>query len=74
MSAPLKKDPFIIAQVMELVMREREHALSPREWQHRLAGYGYAVRETDQGHIVETLPHHIEIGVLPAEPMASQQV
>lgn len=71
MSAPLKNDPFIIAQVMELVMREREHALSTREWQHRLAGYGYAVRETDQGHVVETLPHHIEIGLLPEEAHAA---
>ncbi|WP_299876837.1 hypothetical protein [uncultured Sulfitobacter sp.] len=71
MSAPSTKDPFIIAQVMELVIREREHALSPREWQHRLAGYGYAVRETDEGHVVETLPHHIEIGLLPEEAPAA---
>ncbi|WP_432817324.1 hypothetical protein [Sulfitobacter sp. JB4-11] len=71
MSAPLKNDPFIIAQVMDLVLRERAVALSTREWQHRLAGYGYAVRETERGQIVETLPHHIEIGVLPDGPSAS---
>lgn len=73
MSAPFKKDPFIVAQVMELVMRERDLALSPREWAHRLAGYGYAVRESDRGQIVETLPHHIEIGVLPEQSGAALQ-
>ncbi|MEM7521426.1 MAG: hypothetical protein AAF307_10350 [Pseudomonadota bacterium] len=55
------------AQVMELVLRERKSALSPREWKHRLAGYGYAIKETEHGQVVETLPHHVEVGVLPAQ-------
>jgi hypothetical protein len=64
------KDPFITAQVIELVMRERAIALSAREWKHRLAGYGYAIKDTDAGQIVETLPHHVEIGMLPEGPHA----
>ena len=65
MSIMTNNDPFITAQVIDLVMREREMALSTREWQHRLAGYGYAIKDTDHGQVVETLPHHVEVGVLP---------
>ncbi|MCX7558145.1 hypothetical protein OS190_01100 [Sulfitobacter sp. F26204] len=67
MSIMSNKDPFITAQVIDLVLRERGNALSQREWKHRLAGYGYAIKDTDHGQVVETLPHHVEVGVLPAE-------
>ncbi|MGC1506136.1 MAG: hypothetical protein WA782_18605 [Sulfitobacter sp.] len=67
MSRMYKKDPFITAQVIDLVLRERDCSLSAREWKHRLAGYGYAIKDTDHGQVVETLPHHVEVGVLPAE-------
>ena len=67
MSAMFNTDPFVIAQVMDLVRRERQIALSAREWKHRLAGYGYAIRDTVDGQIVETLPHHVAVGLLPAE-------
>jgi hypothetical protein len=56
---------FDTAKVVDLVLRERASALSPREWKHRLAGYGYAIKETDHGQVIETLPHHVEVGVLP---------
>lgn len=67
MSVMFNKDPFILAQVFDLVLRERAVALSAREWKHRLAGYGYAIKDSDHGQIVETLPHHVEVGVLPVE-------
>lgn len=67
MSIMHNKDPFLTAQVIDLVLRERESALSSREWKHRLAGYGYAIKDTDHGQVVETLPHHVEVGVLPAQ-------
>ena len=67
MSIMFNKDPFITAQVIDLVIRERDSALSPREWKHRLAGYGYAIKDTAHGQVVETLPHGVEIGVLPAQ-------
>jgi hypothetical protein len=67
MSVIIKNDAFITAEVMNLITREREHVLSFREWKHRLAGYGFSVRNTEHGHVLETLPHHVEICVLPAE-------
>jgi len=67
MSVMFNNDPFITAQVIDLVMRERHVALSQREWKHRLAGYGYAIKDTDHGQVVETLPHHVEVAVLPLE-------
>ncbi len=67
MSVMFNKDPFITAQVIDLVLKERAACLSQREWKHRLAGYGYAIKDTDHGQIVETLPHHVEVAVLPAK-------
>jgi len=67
MSVMFNKDPFITAQVLDLVVREREQALSAREWKHRIAGYGYAIKDTEHGQVVETLPHHVEVCVLPPE-------
>lgn len=67
MSVIIKNDAFVTAEVLALVTRERERALSFREWKHRLAGYGYSVRDTDHGSVLETLPHHVEVCILPAE-------
>lgn len=70
MSVVFNKDPFIAAKVVELVLRERQSSLSAREWKHRLAGYGYAIKDTETGQIVETLPHHVEVAVLPQDKPA----
>lgn len=67
MSVIIKSDAFVTAEVLALITRERERALSFREWKHRLAGYGYGVRQTDHGQVLETLPHRVEVCVLPAE-------
>ncbi len=67
MTIIVKQDPLVTAQIIDLVVGERAKALSKREWKHRLAGYGYGIRETDAGEVLETLPHHIEICELPAE-------
>jgi hypothetical protein len=53
--------------VLDLIREEREKALSPREWQFRLRGYGYAIKNVDGAQIVTSLPKGTEIGVLPAE-------
>lgn len=66
MSIIMNQDLFEEAKVLDIVTREREKALSRREWMHRLAGYGYSIRATDSGDIVETLPHRVEVCVLPA--------
>lgn len=50
------------------VLREtRAKVLSRREWQHVLRGYGYALRQTQQGTTVLRLPHNHEICALPAD-------
>ncbi|MEM5520688.1 hypothetical protein [Sulfitobacter sp. AS59] len=67
MAIIIQNDAFITAEVMALIMRERERALSFREWKHRLAGFGYHVRDTENGHILETLPHHVKVCTLPPE-------
>ena len=65
MSVMYSKDVFRASKVVDMVLHERSIALSAREWKHRLAGYGYAVRNTAHGQIVETLPHRVEVAVLP---------
>lgn len=44
-----------LEKVRDLVMRERGLAVSEREWKHRLRGYGYAIRDTEQGRVVSSL-------------------
>ena len=41
--------------IRDLVMRERDLAVSEREWKHRLRGYGYAIRDTNEGRVVTSL-------------------
>ncbi|MCX7565821.1 hypothetical protein OS189_05655 [Sulfitobacter sp. F26169L] len=68
MSIIIKTDAFTTDKVMQIVTRERAVALSAREWKHRLAGYGYSIRDTDDGrHVLETLPHQVELCELPEE-------
>ncbi len=52
--------------VLDLLKRERNKALSAREWKFRLAGYGYAIKDVAGRQIVTTLPHGVELGELPA--------
>ena len=44
-----------IEHVRDLVMRERNLAVSEREWKHRVRGHGYAIRETEKGRVVSSL-------------------
>lgn len=53
--------------VLDLIRDEREKALSPREWQFRLRGYGLAIKRVAGEQILTRLPQGTEIGVLPAE-------
>jgi len=57
----------IAKPVLELIQRERSKALSLREWKFRLAGYGYAITDIKGAQMVTTLPHGVELGVLPAQ-------
>jgi hypothetical protein len=51
--------------LQEMVMRERELAVSDREWKHRLRGYGYGIRDTDEGRVVTSLMHDRKLCSLP---------
>lgn len=53
--------------VLNLIRDEREKALSAREWQFRLRGYGYAIKTVEGTQILTRLPKNIPVGVLPAE-------
>ncbi|MFY9241293.1 MAG: hypothetical protein WAO78_20945 [Roseovarius sp.] len=57
-------------EILNLIERERRMAVSEREWQHRLRGYGYGIRETDEGRIVTSLLHGSAICQLPAHMAA----
>ncbi len=46
---------YMDKDVFELVQRERELAVSDREWKHRLRGYGYAIRDYREGTFVTPL-------------------
>lgn len=67
MSILPNQDQFLSEHVIEMLTTERAKALSKREWKHRIAGYGYAIRESDTGDVLETLPHRVEVCTLPAE-------
>lgn len=60
-------DQNTISKILMLLEEEREKALSPREWQHRIAGYGYAIKRTDKGEMITTLPQGREVCALPAQ-------
>ena len=42
-------------EILNLVIRERDMAVSEREWKHRLRGYGYAIKDTAEGRMVTSL-------------------
>lgn len=57
---------MIETPILDLLKRERAKALTLREWKHRLAGYGYAIRDVEGAQVVTSLPKGIDLGVLPA--------
>ena len=52
--------------VLEMVIRERRLAVSDNEWQHRLRGYGYGIRDTAEGRVLTSLLRGASICNLPA--------
>ncbi|WP_306112257.1 MULTISPECIES: hypothetical protein [Roseovarius] len=41
--------------IRDFVMQERQRCISDREWKFRLRGYGFAIRDTEQGPMVTSL-------------------
>jgi hypothetical protein len=60
-SNPTDHTPLLV-----FLEEERRKALSPREWKHRIAGYGYAIKNTARGVFVASLARGSEICPLPA--------
>lgn len=58
---------IIDAPILDIIERERVHALSTREWKFRLAGYGYAIKDVRGAQVVTKLPQGVELGVLPTQ-------
>lgn len=58
---------FLAEQVLDLVLSERRKALSPREWKHRLAGYGYSLKQSDKGVLVTSLRTGDPVCAVPGE-------
>ncbi|WP_138932944.1 hypothetical protein [Roseovarius arcticus] len=56
-----------IKDILTLITRERGLAVSDREWQHRLRGYGYAIRDTDEGRVITSLLRNAPLCAIPAE-------
>ena len=52
-------------KIRNLVQRERELAISEREWKHRLRGYGYAILETEEGCFVTSILREAPLCSLP---------
>ena len=60
-------DQIKTAQVRDFVQDERKKSLSDREWKHRLAGYGYDVRNGEDCLKLVTLSKGIELCDLPLD-------
>ncbi|GGH28075.1 hypothetical protein SAMN05444007_104183 [Cribrihabitans marinus] len=56
-------DPAILA----LIQREQSKALSARELEFRLAGYGYGIQDVAGTRMVTKLPQGTALGILPAD-------
>ncbi|MDX5403583.1 MAG: hypothetical protein LPK02_15590 [Rhodobacterales bacterium] len=67
MSVIHASDAFMATQVLDLVLSERRKALSPREWKHRLAGYGYSLAQSDEGVVVTSLRTGTPVCAVPGE-------
>lgn len=66
--APMeRKTAPIDPSVLDLIRSERQKALSPREWQFRLRGYGYAVKTVEGTQVLTRLTTGDEVGRLPPE-------
>ena len=52
-------------ELQNLAMRERQMAVSEREWMHRLRGYGYAIKDTSEGRFLTSILHKTELCSLP---------
>lgn len=53
-------------RTIDFVIEQRALARSDRAWRRRLAQFGYAVENVDEGHQVTWLPYRRPVCVVPA--------
>ena len=58
---------MIDAPTLDILQREKNNALSTREWKFRLAGYGYAIKDVAGQQVVTKLPQGTALGLLPVQ-------
>jgi hypothetical protein len=56
-----------VTDLQSIVLRERRLAVSEREWKHRLRGYGYGIRDTEEGRVVTSLLNDRALCSLPGQ-------
>lgn len=54
-------------ELQSLAQRERQMAVSEREWMHRLRGYGYAIKDTNEGRFLTSIVNQTELCCLPRQ-------
>lgn len=58
-------NPITVAQILALVSPEIERATSRHDLKTRLAQFGYGFRDTENGRVLTTLPHGVELARFP---------
>jgi len=53
-------------EIRQFVLEERAKAVSDREWQFRLRGYGFGITDSREGRFVTSLIKNQKICELPA--------
>ena len=56
--------PFLLSQIRQLIAQDLRAAQSEDELIRRLAAKGFALRDTERGRMLATLPHGVELGPL----------
>lgn len=52
-------------ELQDLALRERQMAVSEREWKHRLRGYGFAIKDTSEGRFLTSILNNTQLCSLP---------
>ncbi|MFN3294778.1 MAG: hypothetical protein ACK414_15225 [Gemmobacter sp.] len=61
---PAHPDPFLLAQIRQLIAQDLRAASSHDDLMRRLAAKGFGLRDSDDGPMLTTLPHGRDIGPL----------
>jgi hypothetical protein len=60
-------DTSEVQKIVEFVCDQRRHARSRRHWKRRLAAFGFAIKDTDDGPMIATLPKRQVVCALPQQ-------